>query len=128
MQESDLLIEQLHLQFVGFGENIGYRFPFNGNEVIAVELTSDGVDTDDTTGASLDEAESGTHDIPDVPELTADLVSLGNELHAQERCEGVRVHLIGLDLGIADGFEVLGMGKDKFNAVILQQIVEPVPA
>ena len=120
VQESDLLIEQLHLQLVGFRKDIGYRPSLNGNLIIAIELASDGMNTDD--------AESGAHDIPDVTELTADLVGSGNEVHAQQCCQGMGVDLVGFDLGVADGFKILGMRKDELDAMRFEQVIEPVPA
>ena len=75
------------------------------------------MDTDDRAGASLDEAKSGTHHVPDITKFTTDLVGLRNEFHAQECCQCVGVDLVGLHLGVADGFDILGMSEYKFDAV-----------
>jgi hypothetical protein len=58
----------------------------------------------------------------------ADLMSTGNEILPQKCCKGLRIDFIGLNFGIGDGFEILGVCQDKFDALSFQEIIEPIPA
>ena len=40
----------------------------------------------------------------------------------------MRIDCICLNFSIADGFEVFGVSQDEVDAVIAQEIVEPVPS
>ena len=57
-----------------------------------------------------------------------DFVCAGNGVEPQQRGEGLGIDLVGLDLGVGDGFQVFCMGEDEFDAVGREEIVEPVPA
>jgi len=96
-------------------------------DLIGVELDPDAVDPAQTSGALLDQTESETHRIPEPSEFTADFMGSGDEVLAQEGCQGLGVNLIGLNFGIGNGFEILGVGQDELDAVLLQKVIEPVP-
>ena len=41
--------------------------------------------------------------------------------------ECVRVDFVGFDLGVGNGFEILGVCHDELDAMCFEQITEPVP-
>ncbi len=38
------------------------------------------------------------------------------------------VDLVGLDLGIADGFKIVGVSQGERDVMVFEQVVQPVPA
>ena len=56
-----------------------------------------------------------------------DHVGLGDESGAEQLGQRLGVDLVGLDLRVADGLEVLGVGERERDALIAQEVGEPVP-
>ena len=128
IEERDLLIEIVEMEPVSFREMLRHRALPNDQEIVAVEFAADVVDADTAGGAFLHEAKACTHHVAQRSELRSDFVCAGNTVQAKERGEGLGIDLVGLDLGVGDGFQVFCMSEDEFDAVGRKDIVEPVPA
>ena len=56
-----------------------------------------------------------------------DHVRFRNELDAEQLRQGRRIDGVSLDLGVADGLEILGVAEAQVNPLGHQQIAQPVP-
>ena len=122
IEEIDLLIEIVEMEPIGFGESLRQCTVGDDQLIVAVEFAAHVVDADAAGGAFLDEAQTGAHDVAQGSELRADFVCAGNAVQAQQHGEGLGIDLVGLDLGVGDGFQVFGVGEDELDAVGVEEI------
>ena len=127
-EQSNLLVVTLDLEATGLGQLVGYGAVIDVDDLLAVELATKVVNADDAGGSFAHDPESGPHDVTEVALLTGDLMSTWDSVKPEESSKCCRVDLIGLDLGIGNGFKVLGMSENELDAVGFEEIVEPVPS
>jgi len=93
-----------------------------------VELLQQPLDAVLGADALLDQPQPGAHEVARTALGGRDHVGQRDQVGTQQQRQGVRVDLIGLDLGRGDRLHASRVGQDQLHAQASQRVSQPVPA
>jgi hypothetical protein len=89
VQQLDLLVEVAQMELIGFRQVLGDRAFLDHELVAAIEFSAKIVDADAAGGTLLDQAQTSSHDITEVPELGPDLMCFRDRIQAEQFGKGL---------------------------------------